>query len=180
MNKRIWAIVLLGFCTLAAQAGFGIQVGAYSPTDGLEDNDNSILLGANLQFKFATFGIKAEAFYVDSSGRYENALGDSFGASTVDLEAILAVDFMFYPLGTTFFLQAGVNHVTLDAEGLDVDVIDNELGISVGAGFTLLDKLMIQGKVMYTPDAIEDGAVSTLRNLDNNLLGFMITAGWQF
>ena len=181
--NRIWSLLtILAFCC-SAQAGFGIQVGAFSPTDGLNDNDNSLLLGANIMFKFATFGFKAEGFYVDSSGRYASELGEEFGAVNIDSEAILAADFLFYPLGTTFFLQAGVNYVSLDANNvfnIDSDVIDNQLGIEGGLGVTVFDKLFIQGKIMYTPNAIKSEVSDSIRDLDENLFGFMATVGWQF
>ncbi len=168
------------FFSAAASAGFGIQLGAYSPTDGLDDNNNSLVAGANINFKFAFFGVKAEAFYVDSSGRYGSRIADELDGADIDIEAILAADFLYFPLGTTFFLQIGLNHVSLDASGIDIDVIDNELGYEVGAGITLLDKLLIQGKVMYTPDAVKSGVRDTLDGLDDNLVGYMVTIGWQF
>lgn len=180
--KKI-ALFTMIFSTMSALAGFGIQVGGFSPTKGIDDNDNSVLLGANLQFKLALIGIKIEGFYVDSSGRYENRLGESFGASTIDTEAILAADVMFYPVGTTFFLQGGVNYTSIDADELrniDVDTVDNELGVELGLGVSLLDKLMLQGKIMYTPDAFTEDAVASLEGLDENLLGYMVTVGWQF
>ena len=116
--KRLLLVCFLFLVSLGAQAGFGIQAGAYSPTSGIEDNDNSVLLGVLLDFKFALFGIKLEGFYVDSSGRYEDELGSSFGETDIDMEAILAADFLFYPTATTFFLQAGVNYISLDASDL--------------------------------------------------------------
>ena len=177
--KKLWCLALFLFSGMT-YAGFGIQAGAFSPTSGLEDNDNSILLGANINFKFAVIGIKAEAFWVDSSGRYADQLGPEFGETDIDMEAILAADLMFYPVGTTFFLQVGVNHISLDASEIDRDVIDNEWGIEGGLGITVLDKLMLQGKVMYTPDAIKEDAGDTLKDLDENLFGYMISLGWQF
>lgn len=180
MRRFFLSVCWMMLFGVAATAGFGVQLGAYSPTDGLDDNDNSLLVGANINFKFAFFGVKAEAFYVDSSGRYGSRLADALGPADIDIEAILAADFLYYPLGSTFFLQVGLNHVTLDASGIDFDVIDNELGYELGAGVTLLDKVMIQGKVMYTPDAVKSGVRDTLVGLDDNLVGYMVTVGWQF
>ena len=182
MKRALSTLSLLALC-VSVQAGFGIQVGAFSPTSGLDDNDNSILLGANIMFKVATFGIKIEGFYVDSSGRYANELGDEFGVANIDAEAILAADFLFYPLGTTFFLQVGVNYVSLDANeilNLDSDIIDNQLGLEGGLGITLFDKFLVQGKLMYTPNAIQSDVGNTLKDLDDNLFGFMVSVGWQF
>ncbi len=181
--KRIVLLSFLLLSALSAHAGFGIQAGAYSPTSGLEDNDNSLLLGVLLDFKLALFGIKLEGFYVDSSGRYGEELGSAFGETNVDMEAILAADFQYYPVGSTFFLQLGVNYISLDASdipNINSEVIDNELGIEGGLGITLFDKLMVQGKIMYTPDAIGEDVASSIKDLDQNLMGFMVTAGWKF
>lgn len=181
MKKLLLISILVH--TAGLLAGFGIQVGGYSPTEGLDDN-NGVLIGANIEFKFAVVGLKIEGFYVDSSGRYANDLGEEFGAADIDIEAILAADLMFYPVGTTFFLQAGVNYASLDASGLDDlnydEVIDNELGVEAGLGVMVLDKLLIQGKVMFTPDAIDSSVADTVKDLDEDLLGFMVSVGWQF
>lgn len=184
MNKPIFALALL-LISMTASAGFGIQAGLFSPTSGLEDNDNSFLIGANIEFKVASIGIKLEGFYVDSSGRYVDAIDDiGFGAAAnIDMELMLAADVMFYPVGTTFFLQAGVNWISMDASDItevDADIIDNELGIEAGAGILIFDKLLIQGKAMYTPNAIKGEAIEILEDLDENFFGFMVTAGWQF
>ena len=191
MRKLGFAGLLVLMCS-AVYADFGIQVGAFSPDSGLEDNDNAMMIGAHIEFKLAMVGIKFEGFYVDSSGRYTDALADAiedetdvgFGsAADIDIEAILAADVMFYPFGTTFFLQLGVNWTALDAGDvleIDTDVIDNQLGIEGGLGILLFDKLMLQAKVMYTPDAIQDEVVESLENLDSNLLGYMVSVGWQF
>jgi len=178
--KKLWIAVLFLASASAWAGGFGIQAGAFSPTEGLDDNDNSVLLGANLTFKLAVIGIKIEGFYVDSSGTYADALGTGFGPAEIDIEAILAADVMFYPVGGLFFLQGGVNYLSLDAKNIDIDVIDNQLGLNLGLGVTLLDKLMIQGKVVYTPDAVRGDAVDVLEGLDSDYLGFMATVGWQF
>jgi len=181
MNRIALAFLVLITTTLTAQAGgFGVAVGAYSPNSGLEDNDNAVMLGVDYAAKFALFGIKVEGWYVDSSGNYASVLGEEFGEATVDLELVLAADLMFYPFGTLFYLQAGVNYVSLDAGNIDVDAIDNELGLDLGLGITLFDKLHLQGKMMYTPDAIGDDAADTYDNLDNNLFGYMVSVGWRF
>ncbi len=177
MKKLATAFLFLA--SFSAHAGFGVAAGLFSPTDGLDDNDNSILLGANLTFKLAVVGIKIEGFYVDSSGSYVDQL-DIFGPTDLDIEAILAADVMFYPVGGLFFLQAGVNYTSLDASNIDVDLIDNELGLNLGLGVTFLDKLMVQAKLLYTPNAIRGEAVDFLRNLDSDHLGFIATASWQF
>ena len=180
--KKLLLIGLLIQCT-GLIAGFGLQVGGYSPTDGLDDN-NGVLIGANIEFKIAMIGVKIEGFYVDSSGRYASNLGEEFGAADIEMEALLAADLMFYPLGTTFFLQAGVNYASLNASDipeLELDkIIDNELGVEAGLGILLFDKLLVQGKVMFTPDAIDTSAAEAIDDLDENLLGFMVSAGWQF
>lgn len=181
-----FAIAGLLLCLLSAPifAGpieFGIQAGAYSPTKSLDNNDNGLVAGAHLKFKIAMVGVKIEAFLVDSSGDYADVLGDEFGQAAIDINNIVAADVMFYPVGALFFLQAGVHYVNLDSDGIDQDVIDNELGLDLGLGITLFDKLMVQGKVMYTPDAVESDAVDTLQNLDDeNLMGYMVTVGWNF
>lgn len=184
MKKLFLAALILA--SLNASAGFGIQLGALSPNSALKDNDNSLVLGADFSVKFAVIGLKIEGFYVDSSGQYSSQLPDdiagNFAEANVDVEGMLAADIMFYPLGTTFFLQAGVNYTALDAEDLrnvDGEVIDNELGLDLGLGITVFDKLMVQGKVMFTPDAINGGAAEVL-DMDENLFGYLVTAGWRF
>jgi hypothetical protein len=184
--KKLIILFTLALISLSAQAGFGIQAGLFSPTSGLEDNDNSLLVGANIEFKIAAIGIKIEGFYVDSTGRYVDEINDEIGigpAADIDMELMLAADVMFYPAGTTFFLQAGFNYTSMDANDIaeiDGDIIDNELGVEAGAGILVFDKLLIQGKVLYTPNAIKGEAAEILRNLDENFFGFMLTAGWQF
>jgi len=181
--KKICLMGLLLIFSGFAQAGFGAAVGIYSPNTGIEDNDNGLLLGLNYEAKFALFGLKLEGFYLDSSGRYASKLGEEFGEANIDIEAILAADFMFYPLGTTFFLQGGVNYISMNAKeltDLDYDVVKNELGIEGGLGVKIFDKLMVQGKIMYTPDAIESEVADTLDNLDEDILGYMVSVSWQF
>lgn len=184
---RKMMVVALMMMAVGAQAGFGIQVGGLSPNSGLDDNDNALMFGVDYTAKFAVVGLKLEALYVDSSGQYVNYLDDNFEdffrETTIDIEGVLAADLMFYPMGTTFFIQAGVNYMLLDASDirdLDEDVIDNQLGLNLGLGITILDKLMIQGKLMYTPDAINSSAVEAVEDLDENLFGYMVTAGWRF
>lgn len=185
--KRIWGILLLlsiGFGS-EVYAGFGIQVGALSPTTGLDDNDNGLILGVDFALKFALFGVKAEALYVDSEGRYTNELGDimdHFAQADIAVEGILAADLLYYPVATAFFIQAGLNYTTLDAsdlENIDGDVIDNQLGLDLGVGITLFDKLLVQAKAMYTPNAINGSAADSL-NLEKNLFGYMASVGWRF
>ena len=173
----IWLMCGLGFSGIS----FGIQAGAFSPTKSLDNNDNGIALGANLQFKFAVVGLKIEGFFVDSSGRYADELGEEFSRADLDIENILAADLMFYPVASTFFIQAGVHYLNIDEDGFDSEVLDNELGLDLGVGFTFFDKLQIQGKIMYTPDAIKDDAVDTVEGLDDaDLVGYMVTVGWNF
>ena len=178
--KRMLLAAAFSLLACSVQAGFGIQAGAFSPTSGLDDNDNTVLFGGHFKAKLATFGIKGELFFLDSSGRYGSRLGDEFGGASIDIENIAAVDLMFYPLGTTFFLQVGVNYTNLDITDVDSGAIENELGIEGGAGITLFDKLLVQGKVMYTPNAIKSDVADSLRDLDENLFGFMVTVGWEF
>ncbi len=185
MKSALTLALLALFLTSAAHAGLGIQAGALSPNSALKDNDNSLVLGIDYSAKFAVIGIKIEAFYVDSEGRYSKELGDianHFAEATIDIKGLASADLMFYPLATTFFLQAGVNYTALDAKDLaniDSEAIDNKLGLDLGAGITLLDKLMLQAKVMYTPDALNGEAADAL-DLDEDLLGFMATVGWRF
>ncbi len=181
--KKVWFICICLMLSTLAQAGFGVAAGIYSPNTGLEDNDNGVLLGLNFEAKLALFGLKLEGFYIDSSGRYASELGEEFGEANIDIEAILAADFMFYPVGTTFFLQAGVNYISMNAKELtdfDYDVVKNELGLEGGLGVKLFDKLMVQGKIMYTPDAIESDVADTLADLDEDLMGYMVSVSWQF
>lgn len=174
-------LCLLSTSVFAGPIEFGIQAGAYSPTKSLDNNDNGLIAGAHIKFKIAMVAVKVEAFFVDSSGEYADILGDEFSETSIDIDNIVAADLMFYPVGALFFLQAGVHYVNLDSDGIDQDVIDNELGLDVGLGITLFDKLMIQGKIMYTPDAVESDALDTLSNLDDeNLMGYMVTVGWNF
>lgn len=183
MKRLILALALACIASTSAFAGlnFGIQAGAFSPTRSLENNDNGLLLGANLQFKIAFVGVKIEGFVVDSSGRYADQIGDEFSRADLDIENILAADLMFYPIASTFFIQAGVHYINIDEDGFNSDVLDNGLGLDLGLGFTFFDKLQIQGKVMYTPDAVKDDAVDTIKDLDDaDLLGYMVTVGWMF
>ena len=181
--KRLFTLLLLISLSATAQAGFGVQLGAFSPTTGLEDNDNSLLFGAHFKYRFTLLAIKVEGFYVDSSGSYQDLVGEEFSETDIDINSMFAVDLLFYPLGTTFFVQGGLNYTTLDAEdvlSLDEDAIDNELGLDLGLGITLFDKLMVQGKVMYTPNALNGNVADALKNADENLFGFLVTVGWQF
>ena len=180
MKRLASWLVISCFIASAHAGGFGVGVGAYSPNSGLEDNDNAVMFGINYGMKFAVLGIKLEGWLVDSSGDYASVLGSEFGQAEIDIERILAADIEYYPLGTTFYLQFGVNHVSLDAKNVDFDAIDNELGLDLGIGATIFDKLLVQAKIMYTPDAIADDAKETLENLDDNLLGYMATVTWRF
>ena len=73
------------------------------------------------------------------------------------------------------------NNLDLDLEDIEAfDIIDKEFGYEAGIGVIILDKLLLQGKILYTPNALESSAVSTFRNLDQNFSGILITAGWQF
>ena len=181
-NTALTAILM---CSLSSFAGFGIQAGALSPTSALDDNDNGLALGLDFSVKFAVVGLKVEAFYIDSSGKYADELGDlgdTFASAAIDIEGMVAADLMFYPLGTTFFLQAGLNYTVLDAgelQNINQEVIDNELGLDLGLGITLFDKLFLQAKLVYTPDAINGDAADAL-DMDENLTGFLVTAGWRF
>ncbi len=176
--KRILALHLFLLTAITAQAGFGVTVGSYSPS--LDENDNSVLIGVDFSKKLTVFGIKLEGFYVDSSGRYDDLLGTNFAQANVDIEAIFAADLMYYPLATTFFVQGGVNYVSLDVESIDFDAVDNQLGLELGLGITLFDKLIVQGKYLYTPDAIDSSAADTYNNLEDNLAGFLVSVGWRF
>lgn len=181
MKKCMLLLIFLSASPLFAGLKFGAQAGAFSPTKGLEDNDNGIVLGVDLWFKFTFVGVKVEGFYVDSSGRLEDELGEGFGQADLDVDHILAADFMYFPVASTFFLQAGVNYVNIDVDNVNRDVIENEYGLDLGLGASLFDKLLIQGKVMYTPGAIEDSAVDTIKGLDDSdMVGYMVTVGWHF
>ena len=177
--KKVLLLCLFAY-SVSALAGFGVQAGAISSNKGLDDNDNGLLIGANLKFKLLFFAVKIEGFYADSSGRYANQLGSSFGEADIDIEAMFAADIMFYPVGGLFFVQFGVNHISLDVKNIDFDAVDNELGLEAGLGVTVFDKLMVQGKILYTPNALKEDAVNTLEGLDENIFGYMVTVGWQF
>lgn len=177
----ISTLALVAATTAHAGIRFGLQAGAYSPTKGIDDADNGLVVGGDIWFKFAVVGAKVEAFYVDSSGRLEDELGDGFGEAQISVKNIFAADFMWFPLSTTFFLQGGVNLVNYDVDEIDRDVIDNELGVEVGLGASLFDKLLVQGKIMYTPNAVDDTAVETISGLDSSdVRGYMVTVGWHF
>jgi len=183
MKRLTMILFLAAMASVAAHAGlsFGIQAGAFSPTKSLDNNDNGLALGANIQFKFAFIGVKVEGFYIDSSGRYADELGDEFSRADLDIENILAADLMFYPIASTFFIQAGLHYINIDEDGFSSEVLDNETGLDLGLGFTFFDKLQIQGKIMYTPDAVKDDAVDTIEGLDDaDLVGYIVTVGWQF
>ena len=182
--KRVFPL-LIAACVFSAPvfAGlkFGLQAGVYSPTKGIDDGDNGIVLGGDLRFKFTVVGFKIEAFYVDSSGRLEDELGSGFGEAEISVKNMFNADFMWFPLGTTFFAQAGVNLVNYDVDEINQDVIDNELGIEFGLGASVFDKLLVLGKILYTPNAIEDDAVDTITGLDSSdVRGYMVTIGWHF
>ncbi len=185
MKSLVTLLPLALLLGVSAQAGLGIQAGALSPNSALKDNDNSFVFGIDYSAKLAVIGLKIEALYVDSEGRYSKELGDvanNFAEATLNIEGIASADVMFYPLGTTFFVQAGVNYTSIDAEDLvhiDGDVVDNKLGLDLGAGITLFDKLMLQAKVMYTPGALNSDAADAL-DLNENLLGYLATVGWRF
>lgn len=185
MKKGTLSVLLALMLTLSAQAGLGIQIGALSPNTALKDNDNSLMLGLDYTLKFAVLGLKIEGFYVDSEGRYSKELGnnaDHFAEATINIEGLAAADLLYYPLATTFFLEAGVNYTALDASDLvniDGDAIDNKLGVNLGAGITLFDKLLVQAKVLYTPDALNGSAADAL-DIKKDLFGYMATAGWRF
>jgi len=183
MTKRI--ILVLGLLAIAAtaQAGlkFGLQAGAYSPTSGIEDNDNGLIFGADIWFKFTVIGIKLEAYHVDTSGRLEDELGDGFGETHLNVDNLVSLDAMYFPIGTTFFIQGGLNHINLDVNDVDRDILDNSTGIELGAGISLVDKLLIQAKIIYTPDAFEQDAVDTIIGLDDtDAQGYMVSVGWHF
>ncbi|MDJ0841569.1 MAG: hypothetical protein QNK37_33990 [Acidobacteriota bacterium] len=183
--KRIAVLFIL---TAAAQSliagGFGVSLGTYSPNTGLDDNDNSIVVGLDYTKKFLAFGIKIEGLYVDSSGNYTDILGEEFGEVDIDINSILAVDFLWYPIGTTFFTQIGLNYTNVDSSNLDelddLKITDNGIGLEIGAGITLFDKLSLQGKILYTPDAVDGNASDLFDNLDENLMGYMASLGWRF
>ncbi|MCB1051468.1 MAG: hypothetical protein H6510_10755 [Acidobacteria bacterium] len=180
MKKWMFCLLFLS-APMFAGLELGLQAGAFSPTKGIEDNDNGLVLGVDLWFKFTFIGAKIEGFYVDSSGRLEDELGDGFGEANLDISNIFAVDFMYFPVASTFFLQVGANYTNLDVKDVNRDVIENEWGLDLGLGVSLFDKLMIQGKIMYTPNAIKDSAVDTISGLDSSdLTGYMVTVGYHF
>ncbi len=183
MKRFIILIAMAIVLASSAQAGlrFGIQAGAYSPTKGIEDNDNGLIIGGDIWFKFTVVGLKIEGFYVDSSGALEDQLGSSFGEAQIDVDSMFNADFMWFPIGTTFFAQGGVNLINYDVHDIDQEVLDNELGFEIGAGLSLFDKLLVQGKILYTPNAVKDGAVETIEGLDDSdIQGYMVTVGWHF
>ena len=183
MKRIVITALLICLCAAPLSAGleFGIQVGAYSPTSGLEDNDNGIMLGADIWFKFAFFGIKAEGFYVDSSGQYTpSGLGDDFSGIQLEVDNIFSLDLMYFPVGGLFFLQGGLNHTNFDGDTLDELTQDNKLGYEVGLGVSLFEKLMVQGKLMYTPGAFEGNALDSFDSLDSDVQGYMVSVAWHF
>ena len=184
MRKLAVFILLMAAAHTALAGGFGVSLGTYSPNSGLEDNDNSILLGVDYTKKFTIIAIKIEAFYVDSSGTYADILGEEFGSVDIDLESILAVDLLWYPVATTFFVQGGLNYTNLDAGNIeeldDLKITDGGIGLELGLGITLFDKLTVQGKILYTPGAIDGEAADLFDDLDENLMGYMASVGWRF
>lgn len=177
--------LVFSFSAAPLQAGgltFGVLGGMYSPNKGLDDNDNGLAFGGNIQFKFTAVAVKLEGLIIDSSGRYNDILGeDRFGGTDIEVDNILSADLMFYPLGTTFFVQVGLNRTNMDKDNIELEIVDNETGFEVGAGAMFFDKLSLQGKIIYTPDALESSAVDTLDNLDDtDLMSFLVTVGWHF
>lgn len=182
--KRIVLLAFMLSMGAAVQAGgFGVGIGAWSANSGLDDNDNAVMFGAEYSFKILTLGVKLEGWFVDSSGEYASILGEDFAAAEIETNTIFAADLMWYPVGFLVYFQAGVNYTSLDASNLDdvdFDAIDNQLGLDLGLGFTLFDKLHVQGKIMYTPDALTSDVTDIYDNLDENLFGYMVTAVWRF
>jgi len=178
--KKLLLPLLLAL-PLTAGVELGLQAGAFSPTKGIEDGDNGLLLGLDLWFKLAFVGFKVEGFYVDSSGRLQEELGDGFTEAELEISNIFAVDFLYFPFATTLFLQVGANYTNLDVDGLSREVIRNQYGLDLGLGISLADKLLLQAKILYTPNAIEEDAMSTIRGLDDeDLRGYLVTVGWHF
>ncbi|PIE02430.1 MAG: hypothetical protein CSA81_07130 [Acidobacteria bacterium] len=179
-------LLFLGLVILSMQASaglrFGLQAGAMSPTKGFESNERSLALGADLWFKLPFMGVKVEGFYLDSDGDIEERFNDEvLVEGRLNINSMFAADAMFYPMGGLFYLQAGVNLIDVDVQDIDRDVIDNKLGVEVGAGVNLLDKLFVQGKILYTPNALEEDAVDTLTGLDDkDMVGYLVSIGWHF
>jgi hypothetical protein len=169
---------------LPAQAGlhFGIQAGLVSPTRGLEDASNSATFGLDLWFKLPFIGVKAEAFWVDVNGEVTEYLdSELLGTGVVTFKNMISADVMFFPLGGLVFLQAGLHKIDVDVEDLEGDLLDNSFGGQLGVGVTLMDKLMIQGKILYTPNALQEDAVDQILGLDDeDMLGYLVTVGWHF
>ena len=86
MRFFVTALVISIYSFAELQAGLGIQAGGFSPNKGLDDHDNALLVGANLSFKFALFGFKAEAFFLDSSGKYQDLIDDRFGTAEIEIK----------------------------------------------------------------------------------------------
>jgi len=183
MKKILFAgLVTILACHVSAGLRFGLQVGAMAPTKGFENNERSLAIGADVWFKLPFMGIKVEGFYLDSDGEIEQMFSDEvFLQGRLSIKSMLAADAMFYPMGGLFFLQAGVNLIDVKVKGIEQGIIDNELGVEVGAGVNLMDKLLLQGKILYTPNALKDDAVDTITGLDDSdMVGYLVTVGWHF
>ena len=182
--KRIILILAFIFLSLHSVAGlrFGLQAGTMSPSKGFESNERSLALGGDIWFKLPFIGIKVEGFYLDSDGKIEQMFNDEVLVSgRLSIKSMLAADVMFYPMGGLFFLQGGLNLINVDVHDIDQQVLDNNLGVEVGGGVNLMDKLFIQGKILYTPNALKQDAVDTLAGLDStDMVGYLVSIGWHF
>lgn len=182
--KKLLLLTVLTLISIQTMAGFrfGLQAGALSPSKGFESNERSLAIGADLWFKLPFLGIKVEGFYLDSDGKLEsNFNGDVQVAGRLSMKSMFSADAMFYPMGGLFFLQGGVNIINVDVQDIDQDVIDNKLGVEVGAGITLMDKLFVQGKILYTHNALKSEAVDTIIGLDDeDMVGYLVSVGWHF
>jgi len=183
MKRMMTGLILIMMSSsLFAGLRFGLQAGALSPSKGFESNERSLALGGDIWFKLPFVGVKVEGFYLDSDGDLEREFNDDIQlAGRLNIKSMFAADVMFYPMGGLFFLQGGVNLIDVDVQDIDQDVIDNDLGVEVGAGVNLMDKLFIQGKILYTPDALKEEAVDTLIGLDDtDMVGYLVSIGWHF
>ncbi|MDJ0842308.1 MAG: outer membrane beta-barrel protein [Acidobacteriota bacterium] len=156
---------------------FGLQAGAYTPYQGFEDSDLAFGLGLNLWLRTSLLGLK---FSVDSMN-YENevTLGPLTGEA--DMDIVPSLDLTVNLMGDRLYFLAGVNWADISGKIEDAVFSDNKVGLDLGLGGFLTDSLVLQGKILYTPDAFESVTVDIVEGLDDtNAQGIQLTLGWQF
>ena len=183
MNKVLMSALLAVAFSFTAFAqpdtgfSFGLQAGAYTPYQGWEDSDPAFGLGLNLWLRSNVFGVK---FSVDSMN-FANDIGLGELTAEAEMDIVPSIDLTINMFGDRFYFLAGVNWADISGTFQDASVSDNKVGLDLGLGWFFTDSLVLQGKIMVTPDAFESATVDLLDGLDDtNAQGIQLTVGWQF